>query len=290
MTKRIILDCDNTMGLARQEIDDGLALLYLLGCREVDLLGVTTLFGNGTNEEAYHTTLSWLDRWQHSAIPVLRGAANPEDVSTDAARFLADTVDATPGEVTIVAIGPLTNLKAAANLDAEFYQKVGRVVCMGGYTEPLRLGWRNIDELNLSADPDATLHMLNSAASVTLMSAQICLQAPFNWRDFLRTGFLTPDIRRAIFNWLLVMAVYCGIPRFYMWDLLPVVYVMQQQLFDDNPVALISTREDLEHGTLNVKHTGPTPQLNLPTHIVDFDAFQRSIFHAWKTALVTPGS
>ena len=37
----VIYDCDNTMGVAGCDIDDGLTLLFLLGCRDIDLIGVT---------------------------------------------------------------------------------------------------------------------------------------------------------------------------------------------------------------------------------------------------------
>ena len=44
--KKIILDCDNTMGVIDCDVDDGLALLYLLGCPDVNLLGITCTYGN----------------------------------------------------------------------------------------------------------------------------------------------------------------------------------------------------------------------------------------------------
>ena len=47
MTERVIFDCDNTMGQPYREVDDGLTLLYLLGRSDVELLGITTTFGNG---------------------------------------------------------------------------------------------------------------------------------------------------------------------------------------------------------------------------------------------------
>ena len=43
--KKIILDCDNTMGVIDCDVDDGLAFMYLLGCQDADILGITATFG-----------------------------------------------------------------------------------------------------------------------------------------------------------------------------------------------------------------------------------------------------
>ncbi len=48
---KLILDCDNTMGLDNRDIDDGMALMYLLGRDDVELLGITLTAGNGTIDE-----------------------------------------------------------------------------------------------------------------------------------------------------------------------------------------------------------------------------------------------
>ena len=62
MTDRVplILDCDNTMGVPGRDVDDGLALLYLLGSPQVELLAVTCSFGNSTQEVVYRNTLDLL--------------------------------------------------------------------------------------------------------------------------------------------------------------------------------------------------------------------------------------
>lgn len=285
MTVKILLDCDNTMGLPRQEIDDGLALLFLLGREDVDLLGVTSVFGNGTAEQAFQTTRTWLRRWGAPEIPVVLGASDPQLATTAAAGFLAETVAAEPGDVSVVATGPLTNLHVAAQHDKDFYENVNEIVCMGGYLQPLRLGWRSIEELNLSADAAASWHVLTSGAAVTVMSAQLCLQAPFTWLDLARTRFLTQDIRRTIRHWLVVMAVYCGILKFYMWDLLPVIYTVEPSHFDRNVVAFSSSQDEIEKGDLVLGHSPAHSRINVPGKIRDHGAFRRSIFDTWARAM-----
>lgn len=57
--KTIVFDCDNTFGMKGRDVDDGLALLYLLGHPCADLLGVTTTYGNSRTEAVYANTLKW---------------------------------------------------------------------------------------------------------------------------------------------------------------------------------------------------------------------------------------
>ena len=61
--KRVICDCDNTMSFPGRPMDDALAILYLLGCSdEIDLLGITANYGNGSSEEALGALLWWYFR------------------------------------------------------------------------------------------------------------------------------------------------------------------------------------------------------------------------------------
>lgn len=53
--KKVIFDCDNTMGLPGRDVDDGLSLFYLLGSPEIELLGVCSTFGNDCDAQASYT-------------------------------------------------------------------------------------------------------------------------------------------------------------------------------------------------------------------------------------------
>jgi purine nucleosidase len=291
--ERVLYDCDNTMGLPRKEIDDGLALLYLLERPDVELLGVTTTFGNGTVEEVYAQTRKLLRALGRGDLPLFKGERQRGQSPTEAARFLAEAVAAHPGQVTLLATGPLGNLRTAAELDPDFWEHLKQIVCMGGYLRPLRIGWRNVCELNLSGDPEASFAVFNApfrqaqgiACPVTLMNAHVCLQAPFGWRDLRQIGpadrRASLPVRRIVRNWLLTMGLYCGVPRFYLWDLLPAVYVSYPGLFERNPVRVRSTVADLEAGTLVLTGEGQGPCVNMPTCILDWDRFRAILFEAW---------
>lgn len=85
----VVFDCDNTFGVPGCDVDDGLALLYLLGCPDVNLLGITCTYGNNKLDTVYHNTLRLLSEWGREDIPVLKGAASCKDRNSEAAVFLA---------------------------------------------------------------------------------------------------------------------------------------------------------------------------------------------------------
>jgi len=274
------------MGQPFKEMDDGLTLLYLLGRPDVELLGVTTTFGNGTIGEIYPQTVQLLRRLGRADIPVYKGAGERGQPPTDAARFLAETVASHPGEITLLATGPLGNLRAASELNPAFFGHLKQVVCMGGYLHPLRIGWRDLPELNLSADPVAAHRVLNAGCPVTLMNAHVCLQASFGWHDLRRARFWGREMRRIVRNWLLTFGLYCGVTAFYLWDLLPAVYISHPELFDENPVGVCSTATDLETGTLVIGNEGEGAHINLPARILDAERFKRILFEAWRQTLL----
>ena len=127
--KHVIYDFDNTIGVRFSDVDDGLALLYLLSQSEaVELLGVTTTYGNSREETVYKSTLRQLQDLGREDIPVRRGGDAPGVYESDAADFPVTMVDRHPGEVTLLATGSLTNLGGAV-LDraAAFLWNRGRV-------------------------------------------------------------------------------------------------------------------------------------------------------------------
>jgi len=282
VTHRVVLDCDNMMGQPYQEVDDGLTLLYLLGRPDIDLLGITTTFGNGPIDRVYPLTQQLLRDLGREDIPLFKGEGERGQAPTEAAHFLAESVDRYPGEINLLAIGPLGNLRAASTLNSDFLGNLKQVAIMGGYLHDLRLGWRRSGEINLSRDPEASFAVLNAGSPVTLMNAHICLQAAFTWADLHRVRNWGPETRRLLRQWLLALAARRGIPRFYLWDLLPALYIEFPELFDENPIWIRSAVKDLETGSIILGDESSGAQVNMPSSIVDPVKFKRILFEAWS--------
>lgn len=163
MTHHVILDTD-----IGSDVDDALALGVLLGSPEVDLVGVTTVYGDTTLRARLASRLARLAGREITVVPgeseTLTGRdvwwaghegkvfddLADEPVSTvDGVRFLVDTVLSRPGEIDLVAIGPLTNVARAIRADDRFAGALRHLYVMGGRFD------RADPEHNFRSDPEA---------------------------------------------------------------------------------------------------------------------------------------
>ena len=195
----IIFDTDFVM----PPHDDSMALMLALQSPELEILGVTTVAGNESVERATSDVLRMLEIANQPQIPVHRGADMPlvheksEFAETSygkwysnepppeppggfavkiaeaesAVSFLVRSVMARPGEITLVAIGPLTNVAQAIRAEPEFAQNVRQLVIMGGAIATLPEGAGNITpnaEFNFWVDPEAAKVTLRSGIPIEL--------------------------------------------------------------------------------------------------------------------------
>ena len=141
-------------------VDDAMALVFQARHPDIELLGLTSVFGNATIETTTRNARFLAGRFA-PGVPVAQGAAAPlkraapeplawihgdnglgniaietgSEAALDARpahRFIIDTVRAHPGEVTLIAVGPLTNLALALADDPQIAPLVKQVVIMGG--------------------------------------------------------------------------------------------------------------------------------------------------------------
>ncbi len=285
MTQKIIFDCDNTLGLPLKEVDDGLTLLYLLGVPEIEICGITTTFGNGRIEQVLRQTQKLVEAL-NIGIPVYKGEGKPDDKpDTSAAKFLVEMVNQSPGEITLLATGPLGNLHAASLLDPDFFMKVKRIVCMGGYLKPMKLGYRNLHELNFSADPKAALAVLNAPCPVTVFPGSACLDAPYQLKDIWSSDFWSLKMKSILTQWLLAFGMYCGVSVFYLWDLLPAVFLTQPGFFETTDFPLHSTLTDMKEGMLISGGSSDLPFITIGRGITDRNGFLKCLEKAWRATL-----
>ncbi|PWV80534.1 nucleoside hydrolase [Halomonas sp. A11-A] len=181
-------------------VDDAQAIAIALRHPELELLGLTTTYGNVDVATATHNALLLAELAGRGDVPVAQGAAAPlvktrcpppahihganglGDIALpavkgradgrNAAQFIVDTVNARPGEVTLVAVGPLGNLAAALQLDPSLIQQVKQVVIMGG---SIREGGNvtPVAEANMFNDPHAASRVLTAGWPLTLVGLDV---------------------------------------------------------------------------------------------------------------------
>lgn len=285
----MIYDCDNTMGVDGCDVDDGLTLLYLLGLPEVELLGITCSYGNNTQQTVYQNTLRLLKDWGRTDIPVFRGADSSEDRSSAAADFLAEMSRRYEGELLVLATGAMTNLLGAEEKDCGFFSRVKAFSLMGGITEPLRVGGKPMQELNLSCDPAASLAVLRQGRKVQIATAQNSLRSYYPKEACLRSlreqgGALGAYLERHIAYWFDVYEKNCGLSGFVNWDVMAAVQMLHPELLKSAETELTPTEESLQKGLLYGEGEGVT--LCLPV-IEAQEPYFRHIEQTWFSARVT---
>lgn len=296
--KKVILDCDNTIGLKEKDVDDGLAFLFLLGREDIDLMAVTSVFGNSSLDDTYSTTEGMLSDFKlKDKIAHYKGAAEAGDHQTEAAEYLAEVAAENKNEITLIAIGPLTNLYAAWKIDNDFFKNLKEIIIMGGVTEALQFGEKVIDELNFSCDPEAAEKVLKAEVPVALMSGNLCLAARFGEKSWRRVNRSKNSAVRAyisdkIKHWYKYSSEMIGLTGFYMWDVVAVVYMLSPEIFPYNKRKFVSSIEDLKTGQIKTEKAEGRLQdaavINLPSTIIDTKRFKDIVFAAWDKIEITP--
>jgi purine nucleosidase len=210
MATRIILDCD-------PGIDDALAIAFAHGHPGIDLVGITTVAGNVGLAKTTANALAVCEFIGAAGIPVTAGCAGPllrpaldaRQVHGDsglggailppaaaspadghAIDYLIETVRAAPGEITLVATGPLTNIALAVQREPRLADWVRQFVIMGGSA-----GRGNVTpaaEYNIWADPEAAAAVFRAGWIVTMLGLDVTLRTGATDEVLRRMGELGP--------------------------------------------------------------------------------------------------
>ena len=193
--KRIILDTD-------PGIDDSLAILLALASPEISLEGLSVVHGNSSTQQGTINALSVLELAKASHIPVYQGCDLPlvqpsllapethgeqgigyaklsaplgQPKVQKGSDYLIEKIMSSPGEITLVAIGPLTNIALAIRQEPRIVENVKEVFIMGGAirhegnTTPLA-------EFNTYVDPHAAHIVYHSGMPITLTPLDVTYQ------------------------------------------------------------------------------------------------------------------
>ena len=282
---KVILDCDNSYGLFGCDIDDGLALLYLLGEPDVDLLGVTLAHGNTALHRVIKATNKLLRQAGCIGLPVHPGAQRGQGLPqrTRAAEFILEQSLRYPGDIVIVATGPLSNLATALDLDPNLPDRLKRIHVMGGLTEPLKLGRLQCRELNIAADPVAAARVLSLGEKIWLFPAQACLSSRIGLKEIAAmrgTGF---SLRFQTLRWLICFGLKYGVKHIHPWDLLPALAVRHPELFKIQQMEFSADPADLAFGFL---HPGISASVITATDLLDPAKALKISINTWRRTMI----
>jgi purine nucleosidase len=309
---RVIVDTDLSLGPLGSEIDDGLALAMVVAEPRLNLQAVTTNSGNVDAASAAFLVLDLLRRLEVEDVPVYRGAMTalcdpvprrPSILNPEQARSIAGLADGyaadelarrvmeAPGEITIISIGPMTNIAAAINLEPGFASSVKEIVVMGG-TYFRDLSWGGMPgEFNFCLDPDAVQVVLSSGARVRLVGLDVTTQVRMSHSDAdalrSRGGDFAEFASDRVQAWITRLATeYPDDPdtgdSCSLHDPLTVAAVISPELLEWRAVHVdVVTRDELTRGAtvVDLLESPQSPSPNCSVAIaVDFDAARDLIF------------
>ena len=193
MVKKIVIDTD-------PGVDDSLAIFVALNSPELEVLGLTTIFGNAVTTTCTENALRLLEIAERTDIPVVEGAHVPlngnfrgaatfvhgdngqgnaelplpttNSLEVDAVTFLKKTIETHPNEIILVPVGPLTNI---ANLPLEYPgidKKIKEIVLMGGNAQSPGNATPTA-EANILNDPEAADIVFSAQCEITMVGLDV---------------------------------------------------------------------------------------------------------------------
>lgn len=196
MARKILIDTD-------PGVDDTMAILFALHSPELEIIGLSAVFGNTCVETTAQNALRLVELEGHDDIPVAQGLGRPmvmplrglgthvhgEDgmggtnppsphgklVSKNAPEFIVETILANPGEITLVPIGPLANIGMAVRMEPRIVDLVKEVVIMGGSVYA-RGNATPVGEANIANDPHAAEIVFTAGWPLTMVGLDVTRQ------------------------------------------------------------------------------------------------------------------
>ena len=193
MVKKIIIDTD-------PGIDDSLAIFIALNSPELEVLGLTTIFGNAITKTCTENALRLLEIAKRIDIPVAEGAHAPlngnfrgaatfvhgddgqgnaklplpttQALKIDAVTFLNETIENNPNEITLVPVGPLTNIANLLTKHPGIDAKIKEIVLMGGNARSPGNATPTA-EANILNDPEAADIVFSAQCKVTMVGLDV---------------------------------------------------------------------------------------------------------------------
>lgn len=193
--RKVFLDCD-------PGIDDAFAIVFACGHPGLDLCGITTVAGNVSLPLTTANALAVLEFAGYPDVPVAAGSPRPllrpvtearevhgesglggarlpaargRAADQHAIDLLIDTVGSSPGDITLVATGPLTNIALAVRRHPPLAGQVADFVIMGG--SATRGNVTPAAEFNIASDPEAAAIAFDAGWRVTMVGLDVTLQA-----------------------------------------------------------------------------------------------------------------
>ncbi len=260
---RLIIDCDPGNGIPGANVDDGLALALAIAAPKIELELITIVAGNtpsevgfsvahdlmtrlgldipiqrGASQALVEPAAPWRDKldngaakhglsglWQQTQAPHVIPSGTPL-----AAHAIGELICNNPGEITLVAIGPLTNIACAMQLYPQLAASVAEIAIMGGVF--------NVDgylkDTNFGIDPEAAHVVLTSGAKITLAPLDVTIHTQMRHQDLDRIAKINSLLSRYLVEtvrpWIDYSMQTRNLPGCWIHDALVVAWLLDKSI------------------------------------------------------------
>ncbi|MCC6270407.1 MAG: nucleoside hydrolase [Microbacteriaceae bacterium] len=299
---KLILDCD-------PGLDDALAILLAHGDPELELVAITTVGGNVALENTTRNALQLREYLGFTSVPVAAGAPGPlvretknaaevhgvgglGDVilpgaslprdARNAVDVIIETLKQTPGEIHLVATGPMTNIALALRKEPRIAQWAASFVIMGGSFT--RGNTTPAAEFNIYADPEAAAEVFAASWQVVMVGLDLTLQALVDdtiKERMLQLGALGREL-------VVPLATFWNDPQDPDWggqavhDVCAVAYIGRPDLFTSVPARVeVETRGEWTAGMTVTDFRSSIPNALVPVTL-DVDGFWDYVLESYQ--------
>jgi inosine-uridine nucleoside N-ribohydrolase len=252
--QKIIIDTD-------PGVDDALAIMLACTSPEIEILGICTVFGNTSTENATNNALTLMQIMDKN-IPVFQGISKPvyggfkpanshgqnglgnfkldnlvrSKEDQNALDFYINILDRSePKSISVLVIGPSTNLAVLKLLRPDLFEKIKEIVVMVGVFQE-QGNTTKYAEFNSYCDPYSLQELLKSSVDTVLIPANVCRKVQFLIEDFLKIKnqnqkFLE-EITSIYINYYQNNSEFGNFQGGVMYDLLTVAYILKPEIFE----------------------------------------------------------
>lgn len=241
------IDADPSVGVPNRDVDDGVALLQAFRSPELAVRGVSTVFGNAELPDADRIGRELVTAWSPET-PVYTGAAGPGLAKSPATEALAAALDRE--RLTILVLGPATNLAALVRNHPEAARNIDRVLLVAGRNPGQRFttgstNTRGHRDFNFEKDPEAFQVLLDSDLELVLAGFEISREVWVRDADLQRWA-QHPDSARLVEpaqGWLGLWRDTFAVDGFNPFDALAVGVLLRPELIECD-----ARTASIEHG------------------------------------------
>jgi len=255
--------------------DDVLAMMLLVKSKRADIMSITTVAGNSTIQNVTRNAAFTLGLLKKRDISIFSGKARPLkrkliaavvhgksgldgadtsrtkfELTGDAHRKIIELVRENPYQVTILTLGPLSNIARAFMADPELPSLVKKIIIMGGAINVC--GNKNrVAEFNMSVDPEAADVVFKSSVKKIVIPIDICNDIPLFLSDFnkLEGSKLHKPIMSMMKHFISGIKKYEGTKGALVYDVVAAYYLLNPKAFTIEPMdVVIETKGEYTFG------------------------------------------